>query len=47
MTRAAPEPAVALRLFRERFLNRTDMVAFLTQSDKPCPAEAKHRSTPL
>jgi hypothetical protein len=34
-----PEPALALRLIRERFLNRTDEIAVLMPWDKPSPAE--------
>ena len=32
-----PSAEAAVRLFRERFLNRTDFVAILAPWDKPCP----------
>jgi hypothetical protein len=38
--RALPEREEALRLFKERFLNRTDLVAILAPWGKPCPVEA-------
>ncbi len=40
VTRALPARADALRLLRERFLNRTDLVAILAPWGKPCPVEA-------
>ena len=38
--RALPAREEALRVFRERFLNRTDYVAVLAPWEKPCPVEA-------
>src|SRR5207244_1915031 len=40
VTRALPARDDALRLLRERFLNRTDLVAILAPWGKPCPVEA-------
>jgi hypothetical protein len=40
MQRALPARDDALRLLRERFLNRTDLVAILAPWGKPCPVEA-------
>ena len=40
MTRACPARDDALRLLRERFLNRTDQVAIQAPWGKPCPIEA-------
>lgn len=40
VTRALPAREEALRVFRERFLNRTDLVAILAPWGKPCPVEA-------
>ena len=40
MTRAGPGRDDALRLLRERFFNRTDLVAILAPWGKPCPVEA-------
>jgi hypothetical protein len=37
---ARPARDEALRAFRERFLNRTDLVAILAPWGKPCPVEA-------
>jgi P4 family phage/plasmid primase-like protien len=42
MTAAGPpDRDTALRLFRQRFLNRTDIVAILAPWGKPCPAAPK------
>jgi hypothetical protein len=40
LTRALPARDDALRLLRQRFLNRTDLVAILAPWGKPCPVEA-------
>ncbi len=40
VTRAVPARDDALRLLRERFLNRTDLVAIQAPWGKPCPVEA-------
>ncbi len=40
VTRAQPARDEAVRLLRERFLNRTDLVAILAPWGKPCPVEA-------
>ena len=40
VTRALPARDDALRLLRERFFNRTDLVAILAPWGKPCPVEA-------
>jgi hypothetical protein len=37
VTSRAPPPEDALRIFRERFLNRTDVVSILAPWGKPCP----------
>jgi hypothetical protein len=39
--RAIPDVAAAIRVFRERFLGRTDRVAILAPWGKPCPASSE------
>lgn len=39
MTLRVPAPEIALRLFRERFLNRTDVVSIGAPWGKPCPIQ--------
>lgn len=40
MTARGPAPEVALRLFRQWFLNRTDVVSIAAPWGKPCPIDA-------